>query len=61
VRPAIITAIKDRWTPRSVDSMGDQLAGSTPIDAAPQPVVVENPSESLYPQRTYEAESFQAA
>lgn len=37
VLQAIITAIKDRWTQRSVDRMGDQLAGSAPIDTAPPP------------------------
>lgn len=37
VLQAIITAVKDRWTQRSVDRMGDQLAGSAPIDNAPSP------------------------
>lgn len=35
VLQAIITAIKDRWTQRSVDRMGDQLAGSAPIENVP--------------------------
>lgn len=32
---AIIGAIKDRWNARSVDRMGDQLAGSAPLGSAP--------------------------
>lgn len=37
VLQAIITAIKDRWTQRSVDRMGDQLATSQPgVDPAPR-------------------------
>jgi hypothetical protein len=31
VLQAIITAIKDRWTQRSVDHMGQQLANSNPV------------------------------
>lgn len=35
VLQAIITAIKDRWTQRSVDRMGDALADSAPKGEAP--------------------------
>lgn len=49
VLQAIITAIKDRWTQRSVDRMGDQLAGSAPIDATVQPVEVVNSPEKPVP------------
>lgn len=35
VLQAIVTAIKDRWQQRSVDRMGDQLAGSMPSEIKP--------------------------
>lgn len=46
---AIINAIKERWTQRSVDRMGDQLATSSPRGhGEPQPVRVENdPSQPV--------------
>lgn len=50
VLQAIITAIKDRWTQRSVDRMGDQLASSAPsVDpSSPQRVeVVNGPSKPV--------------
>lgn len=37
VLQAIISAIKERWTQRSVDRMGDQLATSTPRPQGPAP------------------------
>lgn len=41
----IVGAIKERWTQRSVDRMGDQLAGSAPPPSGPLPVVVTNTPE----------------
>ena len=41
----IVGAIKERWTQRSVDRMGDQLAVSAPPNASPQDVRVVNPAE----------------
>jgi hypothetical protein len=37
VLQGIISAIKERWTQRSVDRMGQQLAGSSPTADAPAP------------------------
>lgn len=40
---AIIGAIKDRWSARSIDRMGEQLGTSTPKTDGPMPVQVVNP------------------
>lgn len=45
----IVGAIKERWTQRSVDRMGDQLAGSTPIGETVQPVLVTNTTDEPVP------------
>jgi len=45
----IVGAIKERWTQRSVDRMGDQLAGSTPQNTGPQDVRVINAPQDAVP------------
>lgn len=50
VLQSIISAIKERWTQRSVDRMGDQLATSTPRgDGRAQPVEVVNDETAPVP------------
>lgn len=45
---AIINAIKERWTQRSVDQMGNQLAGSVPPSTGPQDVrVINDPRDAV--------------
>ena len=41
---AIVNAIKERWTQRSVDRMGQQLGQSQPLDAGP----TGNPGDPLH-------------
>lgn len=45
----IVGAIKERWTQRSVDRMGDQLAGSAPPSTGPQDVRVINAPQDAVP------------
>lgn len=46
---AIISAIKERWSQRSLDRMGDQLAGSAPPQTGPQDVRVINAPHDAVP------------
>ncbi len=46
---AIIGAIKDRWSARSIDRMGDQLGASSPRGESPLPVEVVNKSADPVP------------